>query len=399
MTLVEIHPIIAMHKLNKNWSTKRLTISQVIEKANLVHNHKYKYTLDYYKNNQDLITAICETHGEFRIKIRDHLRGYGCGQCCISHKDTLESFIRKANIKHNYFYKYDKAIYINSKIKLIITCPIHGDFLMAPASHIRGGKCPKCSLQYKLSVTEIINRCNKIHNNKYQYKLKNNNSLHEKMCIICSEHGEFWQRIIKHLSGRGCYKCTKERLKNNPRYTINDFIQKAQVIHGNKYDYSKAIYINAKTKICIICPIHGEFWQTPDSHLSSAGCPVCSSSKGEIIIRKGLDKYKINYIQEYRIPNQKYMFYYDFYLPDHNLLIEFHGGQHFKYIPFFHRNGEDDLLKQQERDGFKKALAKELGYRFLEVNYKQLKVYKKEIFEKLILKMVNSGGNTNHHSH
>ena len=54
------------------------------------------------------------------------------------------------------------------------------------------------------------------------------------------------------------------------------FIEKARKIHGDKYDYSKAEYINAKTKICIICPKHGEFWQTPDSHMNQRrGCPKC----------------------------------------------------------------------------------------------------------------------------
>lgn len=50
------------------------------------------------------------------------------------------------------------------------------------------------------------------------------------------------------------------------KYNIKKFIEKAREVHGDKYDYSKAVYINAKTKICIICPKHGEFWQTPDKH-------------------------------------------------------------------------------------------------------------------------------------
>lgn len=54
------------------------------------------------------------------------------------------------------------------------------------------------------------------------------------------------------------------------------FIEKARKIHGDKYDYSKAEYINARTKTCIICPKHGEFWQSPDSHNNQKrGCPKC----------------------------------------------------------------------------------------------------------------------------
>ena len=57
------------------------------------------------------------------------------------------------------------------------------------------------------------------------------------------------------------------------------FIEKANKKHNNKYDYSKVDYINAHTKVCIICPEHGEFWQTPNSHLNGCGCSLCSSNK------------------------------------------------------------------------------------------------------------------------
>lgn len=62
------------------------------------------------------------------------------------------------------------------------------------------------------------------------------------------------------------------------------FLDKAYAVHGDKYDYSKVEYINASTKICIICPEHGEFWQTPMAHLRGHGCPKCGKkNKGGII--------------------------------------------------------------------------------------------------------------------
>lgn len=59
------------------------------------------------------------------------------------------------------------------------------------------------------------------------------------------------------------------------KLTIEEFIKKAKSVHGDKYDYSKVVYKNHMTKVCIICPIHGEFWQTPNNHLSNHGCPYC----------------------------------------------------------------------------------------------------------------------------
>ena len=58
-----------------------------------------------------------------------------------------------------------------------------------------------------------------------------------------------------------------------------DFIIRASKLQNNKYDYSKVNYINNCTKVCIICPIHGEFWQTPKNHLKKCGCPKCSIIK------------------------------------------------------------------------------------------------------------------------
>ena len=64
------------------------------------------------------------------------------------------------------------------------------------------------------------------------------------------------------------------------RLTTEEFIKKSIKKHGNKYDYSKVEYANNKTKVCIICPEHGEFWQTPSSHLRGSNCPVCSKFEG-----------------------------------------------------------------------------------------------------------------------
>ena len=58
------------------------------------------------------------------------------------------------------------------------------------------------------------------------------------------------------------------------------FIEKAKGIHGDKYDYSDVVYINAQTKICIICPTHGEFWQRPHNHVNiKQGCAECAKLK------------------------------------------------------------------------------------------------------------------------
>lgn len=135
----------------------------------------------------------------------------------------------------------------------------------------------------KLTQEEFIKRSIEIHGEKYDYsKIRYINS-RTPVCIICPEHGEFWQTPHSHLLGHGCKLCAVKKVAENgsktKTYTTEKFIKLAKKVHGNKYDYSKVNYINSKTKICIICPVHGEFWQLPNKHLSGYGCRFCGYDK------------------------------------------------------------------------------------------------------------------------
>ena len=124
------------------------------------------------------------------------------------------------------------------------------------------------------SNDEFIREVQLIHHNRYDYskvKYINNKT---KVCIICTDHGEFWQIPSDHLNGKGCPQCA-----GNVRYNKDTFVEKAKNIHNDRYDYSKVQYVNAHTKICIICTEHGEFWQTPNNHLNGNGCPLCKNRK------------------------------------------------------------------------------------------------------------------------
>lgn len=104
------------------------------------------------------------------------------------------------------------------------------------------------------------------------------------------------------------------------RKTKDDFINQAQLIHNDKYDYSKVNYINCETKVCIICPEHGEFWQRPSNHLTGQGCPVCKKSKLELeVINKFSD---VITQQKFDWLKYKKSMSLDFYIPDKNIAIE-----------------------------------------------------------------------------
>lgn len=137
----------------------------------------------------------------------------------------------------------------------------------------------------KLSNEEFIEKAKEVHGNKYDYSKVIYTKAFNKVCIICPEHGEFWQLPVVHLRGSGCKKCSHT-------LNVDSFITKAKEVHGNKYDYSKVKYKGYNEKVCIICPEHGEFLQTPHHHLAGSGCQKCANIiKGQSFEK--IDKEKI----------------------------------------------------------------------------------------------------------
>jgi hypothetical protein len=148
-----------------------------------------------------------------------------CITCGINSKRlTLQEFISKALKKHKKKYTYKKANYINGQTKVIITCPLHGDFLQNPNDHLSNRGCPKCIGRNK-STMDFIKQATKIHKNKYDYSLVNYTSCKCKIKIKCPWHGIFQQKSSNHLSGRGCAKCSSSKGEEEIReFLINNKI-------------------------------------------------------------------------------------------------------------------------------------------------------------------------------
>ena len=134
----------------------------------------------------------------------------------------------------------------------------------------------------RLTTEEFIERARKVHGDKYDYSKVEYVNTDTKVCIICPIHGEFWQTPHVHLKGGECQKCSKITSCKKIAYSLSKFIKKAKKLHGNKYDYSKVEFIDLYTKVCVICPIHGEFWIIPRNHLNvtnPSGCIKCGRAK------------------------------------------------------------------------------------------------------------------------
>ena len=248
-----------------------------IEKARIVHQGE---NLDYskveYINNRTPVCIIDHDldengieYGEFWQTPSNHLKGQKHPKkrnerIQNSKKSDFEELIKKFDAVHqDENLDYSKSEYVNMHTPILVVDHTinengdeYGEYYVIPSHHIKGGKSVR-RRQCEMS-DEFIKRSRKIHNGKYDYSKVNYEKYDKPVCIICPEHGEFWQTPSHHLNGCGCPKC-------NGGYKSNtlEFIEKAKLVHSDKYDYSETRYCGNKIPVKIICPEHGEFWQTP----------------------------------------------------------------------------------------------------------------------------------------
>ena len=307
---------------------KKLTNKEFIERSKKIHFNKYDYSLVKYTKSKIKVKIICPIHGIFEQTPTKHLIGCGCKFCSGKIKFTTDIFIKKSKKIHKNKYNYSLVNYINISKKVKIICSKHGVFEQSPYSHLQSCGCIKCAGTQKSNTIIFTLKSKKIHKNKYDYSLVNYKNNYTKVKIICPKHGIFEQAPNNHLIGHGCHECG-----NSKKLTTKKFIEKAKKIHFNKYDYSLVKYKNYKTKIKIVCSKHGIFEQTPDNHISkNQNCPKCNiSSKGEYTISKLLENNNIIFETQKTFDDCKNInkLPFDFYLPDHNLCIEYDGRQHF----------------------------------------------------------------------
>jgi group I intron endonuclease len=207
-------------------------------------------------------------------------------------KKTHEEIIQDFHLSHGDFYDYSQVEYVNSSTKVKVICPVHGAFLIAPSHHKNGTGCRDCYFESnKITKDDFIKRSMKYFGNRYDYSLFDKLPPKKEMVSIkCNDHNIiFFQEPKSHMRGHtGCQKCLSLMLSGNQsdRGLIKtleelneDFINRSNTIHDNKYDYSKFKYVDSTTKGKIICPEHGVFWQFPSNHLRGNQCNKCANEK------------------------------------------------------------------------------------------------------------------------
>lgn len=353
---------------------KKLTNEKFIEKAKSVHCDKFDYSLVEYNGFDKKIKIICPKHGIFEQTPRCHLK-HDCFRCSkekfLSDKND---FITKAIKKHNNIYDYSLVEYKNSRHKVKIICSKHGIFEQNAQNHLNGQGCPICFGSKKNNTIEFIKNAKIIHGDKYDYSLVKYENRSKNIKIICPEHGVFEQMPYVHLRGSICYKC----FAKNKCESTEDFIIRSKKIHYDKYDYSLVDYKNVTSNVKIICPKHGIFLQTPSSHLRGYGCQICKNSKGEEKIFDYLKNNNIKFEREKRFIDCRDILPlpFDFYIPSHNICIEFDGIQHFRQNTYFFKT---NLVDVQKHDNIKNIYCKENNISLYRFNYKELNKIEKKL--------------------
>lgn len=351
-----------------------------IEKSKAIFGNTIDYSKINYKNSRDKVIFICPQHGEFTLSPAEHLSyKRGC-HVCSGVRHNKDSFIEKAIQLHGNLFNYDKVVFKDVKQKVIIGCEFHGDFLQSPYKHIQGQKCPKCSKTYN-DAESFIKRAVEVHSNKYNYSKCVFINSNERVEIICSKHGSFWQYPGNHINyKRDCEKCSQE----GTRITKEDFIERANIVHDNKYDYSQLNYVNAETKVDVICQNHGLFKQKPFTHLGGAGCNRCTLGGTSKVENEWLDFLNIpNNFRSISLKTVNKIYRVDAYDPSTNTIYEFYGDYWHgnpKIYPADHINKHN---KQTFGSLYEKTMKRHnelisLGYSIVHIWEKDFKELKKK---------------------
>lgn len=224
----------------------------------------------------------------------------------MARKHTREEFLRKAEEKSPALDCSESA-YENNNTKISVRCRKCGNmFNILPRSLLSGVGCPECNGGVRKPAGYFTGKAAKIHRSRYDYSKVIYKNSKEKVCIICPEHGEFWQRPSNHLLGHGCPMC------------------------GNS---------SGEREICGL--------------LEDSGFTLNETYFTQKTFEGLADKEPLRY---------------DFYIPSESLLVEFNGLQHYRFPNLFHKNYHDFLV-QKHHDWLKRRYAEKHGIRLLIIPY------------------------------
>jgi hypothetical protein len=335
---------------------------------------------------------------------------------------TKYEFLERARDKHGYKYQYpnlqDKVL-LGDDIDILYEGVTYRQKV---SKHINLGRCPEKNTPAK-TTSQFIEEAKSVWGDKYDYSLVVYKGALKKVKIIY-DGVVFEQTAVQHLKGLSPEKnlnkdnfIRKAKIKHGDKYdysqvkfkngntavmigyqgifylqkpyhhlsgncpeninlatkkTINQFISEANLVHDYRYNYDKSEYVSNQTKTIITCPIHGDFSQRPLSHLQGNGCPNCNESKGEKEISVFLEKHNISFERQKKFHDCRNIFElpFDFYLPKFRIAIEFDGKQHYEPLEFF--GGLESYNRLKTNDKIKNDYCEDNYINLIRIRYDQI---------------------------
>lgn len=255
---------------------KPMTTERFLAMSREIYGDTYDYSESVATSLKSRVIIKCKVpgHGSWTPTVENHINGVsGCPLCAGNVKYTTETFIAKAQDVHQHRYSYEYVKYAgDNKVKVVITCPKHGNFEQSPMAHLAGQGCPTCANKGTINTASVIERSKSVHGDKFDYSETQINKTTDKLKLTCKECGYvFEQRYSTHIFQRsGCPRCAGRILQST-----EEFIVKAKDVHGDTYDYSQTKYAGTAKHVTIVCKKHGAFEQFAGHHLNGGVCPSC----------------------------------------------------------------------------------------------------------------------------
>lgn len=390
----------------------------------------WKCLSTFYINQADKMQFICNK-GHKIEKSYQHLKDSGCIKCAnLCPEQAKEEFLELLNT-NGYILLGE---YVNSSTNVMLLCPNKHLYMVAPC-HFKtsGSRCTKCSHNcpeqareelieqlnkdgYTL-IDEYINSDTKIRimcPAKHIYPIEPKTFKYGVRCAACRGYRkkDAERRLLEKLNKKG-YKLIGEYI--NSKTTVNILCSEGHIwsvkpssVHDdsvcshctghhpeqakqkfidklNKIEY-KLIgeYITNQTKTPVLCQ-EGHIWNARPTHIlySNRKCPHCrkTGTIGERYVKEYLESNGIQFYQQCRIkelPDKQFDFYFQY--NGRSYLVEYDGGQHFKFISYFH-DSNDDFFERQEADRIKTQYAIQNGYYLIRMDHTQINNIPQHIFQ------------------
>ncbi|RKZ06651.1 hypothetical protein DRQ25_13430, partial [Candidatus Fermentibacteria bacterium] len=268
--------------IEKIVKSKTKSFSEFYDEAYRLYLGQFSYDEESYTGAIGRITFTCPGHGESTLLVSSHLTGKGCRSCAaeIAYYDGTgihHKFVAHCRAVHGDRYEI-LSPYRGEHAEVLFRCKLHGEYWQMPRIHLAGVGCRGCAdaaraerratphSEFMATLTNLGPKITVV--GEYT-------RLRDPIEIYCDDHGTSFPTALLLKTGHGCVACGRNAGVGARTMSSEEFERKSKEIHGDAIEILSE-YVNMKTKLLFKCPVHGEYSQTAEVHLTGTGCPTCA---------------------------------------------------------------------------------------------------------------------------